>query len=93
VFALVACVALLAVVALSLVRGRGPLGSSRVAREQCFAGYRRVRSAADSAMVDSWTPVLSKAQAAFARSCALMRRDGDLQPAGPPRDNSGPPAP
>jgi hypothetical protein len=29
-------------------------------------------------MVDRWTPVSSKAQAAFAKSCALMRRDGDL---------------
>jgi hypothetical protein len=62
----------------NVLRGRGPLGPSAVAREECRDGYRRARTAADSAMVDRWTPVSSKAQAAFAKSCALMRRDGDL---------------
>ena len=79
---------LLVVVVLALVRGEGPQGSTRAAREQCLAGYRRARSATDSAMVDSWTPVLSKSQAAFASSCALMRRTGQLQPSRVRRDSS-----
>src|SRR5262245_29814380 len=87
ILALVASAILLAVVVRSVVRGR-PLGSSQAAREQCIAGYRRARSAADSAMVDSWTPVLSKAQAPGATSCAFMRRRGELQSRRPPRDSS-----
>jgi hypothetical protein len=66
----------------SAVRGRGPLGPSLVAREECRAAYRRARTPGDSAAVDRLTPVVSKGQAAFAKSCALMRRDGDLA-AGP----------
>jgi hypothetical protein len=87
ILALVATAVLLAAVVLSLARGR-PLGYSQAAREQCIAGYRRARSAADSAMVDAWTPVLSRAQAPSATSCAFMRRGGELQPQRPPRDSS-----
>jgi hypothetical protein len=76
--AVVALLALAAVAAVNVVCGRGPLGSSAAAREECRNGYRRARTAADSAMVDAWTPVTSTRQAAFAKSCALMRRDGDI---------------
>jgi len=93
ILALVATAALLVAVVLSLVRGRGPVGSSEAAREQCLAGYRRARSAADSAMVDAWTPVLSKGQAPFAKPCVLIRRDGELEPPGGRRGNSRAPAP
>ena len=76
--AAVALLALAVVAAINVLRGRGPLGPSAAAREDCRTGYRRARTAADSAMVDAWTPVTSKEQAAFAKSCALMRRDGDI---------------
>jgi hypothetical protein len=92
VLALVTCVGLLGAVAVHLAGGGGPPGSSQAARDQCLARYRRARSAADSAMVDSWAPVLSKVQAAFAKSCGLMRRAGELQPAGAPRSNSRAPS-
>ena len=66
----------------SPVRGRGPLATSRAAQEQCRAAYAQARSARDSAMVDVVTPVTSRGQAAFAKSCALIRTDGDFGPAG-----------
>ena len=62
----------------SAIRGRGPIGAHRIAAEDCRAGYRRARTAADSSMVDYQTPIVSKTQAAFAKSCKMMRLDGDL---------------
>ena len=74
----IALLALAVFAAINVIRGRGPLGPSAVAREECRNGYRRARTATDSAMVDAWTPVTSKQQAVFSKSCALMRRDGDI---------------
>jgi hypothetical protein len=88
ILALIAVSGIAAAVVLSLVRGDGPPGSTRAARELCLAGYRRARSAADSSIVDAWTPVISKSQAAFAKSCALVRREGELQAPGSTRADS-----
>jgi hypothetical protein len=78
----VALAVVLGVVLLSYIRGDGPPGSIQAARDQCLAGYRRARSAADSAMVDAWTPVMSKGQAPVAQPCGLIRREGTLRASG-----------
>ena len=74
-----AAFALLVVIALwSVIRGRGPGGANRVAAVDCRAAYQRARTATESSMVDRQTPIVSKGQAAFAKSCEMMRLDGDL---------------
>lgn len=70
--------ALAGIGAWSAIRGRGPLAGALVAREECRQDYARAHTRADSAAVDNHTPVVSKGQAAFAKSCAVMRADGDF---------------
>jgi hypothetical protein len=79
---LLALFAVLLVVAASAYRmWRMPGGAADegYAAEECRAAYGRSRSAADTAAVDAWRPVVSREQASVARTCRALRLSGALR--------------
>jgi hypothetical protein len=49
-----------------------------VAAAECRRGYESARTAADTALVDSRRPIISRGQATAAPSCGLLRKAGRL---------------
>lgn len=58
------------------IPGGGP--GEDIAAAQCQAGYQRSRTAADSAMIDSQRPIISRGQATAALTCRELRLAGEL---------------
>jgi hypothetical protein len=66
-------VALLAIWQIAPWESRDP-----VVAAECRRGYESARTAADTALVDSRRPILSRGQATSAPSCGLLRKAGRL---------------
>jgi hypothetical protein len=49
-----------------------------VVAAECRRGYESARTAADTALVDSRRPIVSRGQATSAASCGLFRKTGRL---------------